>query len=334
MIALEADRRAEITDRFLSVPGVELHPAEGLAEIYRLLLGVADYIEISEAVLEKLGGTVNPARTLLRLPYAEYMDRWPGFHLYVCPFFKLKRYERILVEMVFPANSWNDVLLLRGKGAQIRISGMGDLLLGDWRHGFDILLDIGKVELSPGNRHGCAAAIAFEWLKAGGTRVAASFLGQGGFAPLEELLMAIRLGGAAVPAAAFRCLALLKLAYCRATGRRIPSHKPILGDEIFLVESGVHVDGIGKNPANYEPFPPELVGLRRRLGVGKHSGGRAIAMKLEQYGIQADSRAAANLLASVRRESVRLGRGLSDAEFLGLAKKSRKWGWPAGDPDC
>ena len=204
-------------------------------------------------------------------------------------------------------------------------------MLDDWRHGFDILLDIGKIELSPGNRHSCAAAIAYEWLKAGGTRVAASFLGQGGFAPLEGLLMALRLSGSAVPAAVFHRLARLKLAYCQATGQRIPSHKPILGDAIFLVESGVHVDGINKNSANYEPFPPELIGMRRGISVGKHSGGRAIAMKLEQYGIPTDSRVVAELLASVRGESVRLGRGLSDEEFLELAKKNQEQRWAPDD---
>jgi len=36
-----------------------------------------------------------------------------------------------------------------------------------------------------------------------------------------------------------------------------------------------------KDPLTYEPYPPELVGNRRRLTIGKHSGKAIIRFKIK-----------------------------------------------------
>jgi len=56
----------------------------------------------------------------------------------------------------------------------------------------------------------------------------------------------------------------------------IPERKPIVGKMIFTHESGIHVDGILKESATYELFPPELLGGCRRFVLGKHSGVKAV----------------------------------------------------------
>ncbi len=68
-----------------------------------------------------------------------------------------------------------------------------------------------------------------------------------------------------------------KITYCK-----LPNNKPVIGKDVFKYESGVHVAGIQKNPATYEPFKPELVGLERKLALGKHSGKNSIIFKIER----------------------------------------------------
>jgi homocitrate synthase NifV len=133
-------------------------------------------------------------------------------------------------------------------------------------------------------------------------------------------MMAAHISGMRVRSGALAALPGLKAVFQKALGRKIPSHKPILGDAIFEVESGIHVDGILKNPVNYEPFPPELLHAARSIRIGKHSGEAAVKVKLAEYGIFFDSAQIGPLLKKVRESSIRLGRGLADAEFVELAE--------------
>jgi isopropylmalate/homocitrate/citramalate synthase len=65
-----------------------------------------------------------------------------------------------------------------------------------------------------------------------------------------------------------------------STGYRVPPNKAIVGDYAFAHESGIHAHGVLSNPETYEPFPPEIVGNKRRLTIGKLSGKAAIKHKI------------------------------------------------------
>jgi isopropylmalate/homocitrate/citramalate synthase len=67
-----------------------------------------------------------------------------------------------------------------------------------------------------------------------------------------------------------------------ATGFHMPPNKAIVGDYGFAHESGIHTHGVLSNPWTYEPYPPELVGNKRRLTVGKQSGKGIIAHKIAE----------------------------------------------------
>ena len=51
------------------------------------------------------------------------------------------------------------------------------------------------------------------------------------------------------------------------------------------MESGIHVDGIMKNPANYEAYEPEMVGKETKIVIGKHSGTNSIKIKCREFDI-------------------------------------------------
>ena len=68
----------------------------------------------------------------------------------------------------------------------------------------------------------------------------------------------------------------------KATGYVVPPNKAIVGDYGFAHESGIHTHGVLNDPWTYEPYPPELVGNKRRLTVGKQSGKGIIKHKITE----------------------------------------------------
>ena len=74
----------------------------------------------------------------------------------------------------------------------------------------------------------------------------------------------------------------------RLTEVKIPITAPIVGENAFSHESGIHSQGIIENSKTFEPgiMTPEMVGHKRRIVVGKHTGRQAVAKVLEEAGSQ------------------------------------------------
>ncbi|MGE4518226.1 MAG: 2-isopropylmalate synthase [Desulfobacteraceae bacterium] len=69
------------------------------------------------------------------------------------------------------------------------------------------------------------------------------------------------------------------------TGIMVQPNKAIVGANAFAHESGIHQDGVLKNPMTYEIMKPETVGLSsNKMILGKHSGKAAIKARLEEMG--------------------------------------------------
>ena len=67
------------------------------------------------------------------------------------------------------------------------------------------------------------------------------------------------------------------------TGFVIQPNKAIVGRNAFAHESGIHQDGVLKNPLNFEIMTPQSVGLTsNRLTIGKLSGRRGLAGQAAQ----------------------------------------------------
>jgi 2-isopropylmalate synthase len=73
----------------------------------------------------------------------------------------------------------------------------------------------------------------------------------------------------------------------KLTGIQVPPNYPIVGDNAFSHESGIHVHGVLEHPGTYEPLMPEAVGMRRRIVLGKHSGRHAIEEAVRKLGYDA-----------------------------------------------
>jgi isopropylmalate/homocitrate/citramalate synthase len=72
----------------------------------------------------------------------------------------------------------------------------------------------------------------------------------------------------------------------KISGFFVGPNKPITGPNAFTHKSGVHTNGVLKNPNTYEPFDPAMLGRERKIVIDKYTGKRAVASRLEEYGVE------------------------------------------------
>lgn len=160
-----------------------------------------------------------------------------------------------------------------------------------------------------------ATALMIEWVLAGGKNIVTSYMGMGGFAPMEETVMSLRSNGYDVHKINPKYLSVIGNCWESLTGNKIPEHKAVAGRNIFHVESGVHVNGIMKNSKNYEPFSPEEIGSKRKIILGKYSGRSSVLMKLKELNLNAQFFDIDRLVQSIKFLSSERGY-VSDKDFL------------------
>ncbi|MGI6488003.1 MAG: homocitrate synthase [Syntrophomonadaceae bacterium] len=175
------------------------------------------------------------------------------------------------------------------------------------------------VEMHTHNDFGMATANAVAGVYAGANYIGVTINGLGeraGNSALQEVVMALKhlLG----VKSNFKTEKFVEVAeyVARAAGRNLPPSKPIVGSNIFAHESGIHGDGVLKNPLTYEVFKPEEVGLQRQIVIGKHSGSNAIRSKFVEYGMELSDEDASEMLKRVREEAISLKRSLFDKELV------------------
>lgn len=181
------------------------------------------------------------------------------------------------------------------------------------------------------NDLGMATANAVTALESGASFVDVSALGLGeraGIAALEEVAawLALRTCASPSPAPVYDVPALRELCRVAAEAAHVPlaRNKAVAGEDVFAAESGLHVHGLLRDPALFEPFAPEAVGATRRLGVGAKSGGAAVEAAIGSALLRLrrlpdeDCRCDTGLMERVRGLAGRLGRPLTDSELLGV----------------
>jgi homocitrate synthase NifV len=173
------------------------------------------------------------------------------------------------------------------------------------------------------NDFGMATANAITALEAGAHWADVSVLGIGersGISALEEVAGHLRLvQGYEI----YDMNVVRELCDMVAEHARIPvaRNRPVAGADIFAAESGLHVDGILKNPALFEPYDPNQTGAKRTLALGDKTGRGAVKTMLRQMGLDGPLHSIGGLVDAIREGARLSGRPLSQTEAQTLAKQ-------------
>lgn len=175
------------------------------------------------------------------------------------------------------------------------------------------------LEIHAHNDLGLATANTLAALRAGASHANTTVNGLGeraGNAPLEEVVMALRhieQIDAGVDTSALPAISRL---VAEASGRPVAANKSIVGEAVFTHESGIHVDGLLKNPANYEGFSPLELGREHRTVLGKHSGSSAVKAAYAKLGMVLSGPEAQVILDRIRSHSTVTKHSPSQDELL------------------
>lgn len=154
------------------------------------------------------------------------------------------------------------------------------------------------------NDLGMAVANTLSAIKNGAGRVEGTINGIGeraGNAALEEVAVALEIRkdfyDVTSPIVLKEMLNTSELV-SRFSGIAIPRNKAVVGGNAFSHESGIHQDGVLKNPLTYEIITPELVGVKKNsLPLGKLSGRHAFVEKLKELDLYFEEGDVASLFA-------------------------------------
>ena len=177
------------------------------------------------------------------------------------------------------------------------------------------------IEVHTHNDLGMATANAIAGIRAGAKFVNTTINGLGeraGNAALEEVVMGLKHACGVETGIETHRFREMSLFVAKASHRPLSVSKPVVGERVFAHESGLHADGVIKDPHNYEGFDPAEVGLTRSIVIGKHSGTGGLIERYRGMGIAVSRKQADPLLEQTRAMSCRRKRDLTNGELLAI----------------
>lgn len=272
-------------------------------------------IELSQKMYAALEGHWEDT-FILRIDHPRQMIDYPEIRQFVCAnggSFGKKLYQDCHIN-----DPHDSRLAMQNKDVPTRITGLGGLFQGDVDDQCKYLAKIlpKKVEFCPTDECHCATGAAVAWVHYGlGSTLVTTVGGIGGYAPFEEVLISLRHLFRRKPSATYKALPQLRGMISQKTGQRWDRCAPVVGEDVFAVESGIHIGGILRHPKCYEPFPPESVGLTRKFIYGKFSGHQGIAQKLEEMGYHLDRAIIDTITHAVKTHGQTKERSITEKEF-------------------
>jgi homocitrate synthase len=145
-----------------------------------------------------------------------------------------------------------------------------------------------KIDLHCHNDYGLALANAMAGIRAGADCIHTTINGMGERSGIPDLCETILAFHNLESVQKYNLQPLIESsAYLeRISGFLLAPNKPITGINAFSHKSGVHTNGVLKDPRTYESFDPALLGRERKIVIDKYTGKLAVANRLEEYGIQ------------------------------------------------
>ncbi|MFC7237988.1 LeuA family protein [Saliphagus sp. GCM10025317] len=146
-----------------------------------------------------------------------------------------------------------------------------------------------RIDVHTHDDFGLATANALAGIEAGAdqAQVSVNSIGErAGNAAYEEFVMAVESVYQADTGIDTTRITELSQVVAERSGVPVPSNKPVVGANAFSHESGIHAAGVIENADTFEPgvMTPEMVGARRRLVLGKHTGTHSVRERLVETG--------------------------------------------------
>ncbi len=160
------------------------------------------------------------------------------------------------------------------------------------------------IEMHAHDDLGLATANTLAAALAGATHLNTTVNGLGeraGNAALEEVVVGLKQLYGFETGISLHNFPVLSEQVAKASGDAIGSRKSLIGQSVFSHEAGIHVDGLLKDPRNYQGVDPAVVGRSHQLVLGKHSGTQGVIHAYQQMGIPITRDQANTLLIQVRR---------------------------------
>ncbi|WP_455205915.1 homocitrate synthase [Kaarinaea lacus] len=160
-----------------------------------------------------------------------------------------------------------------------------------------------EIEMHAHDDLGLATANSLAAAKAGATHINTTVNGLGeraGNAALEEVVMGLEQLYSRSTCIDLQGFPRVSKLVERASGREVHWQKSIVGPGVFTHEAGIHVDGLLKDPLNYQALDPAEVGRTHEFVLGKHSGTHAVQRVFNDMGVYLDRNAANRILLAVR----------------------------------
>ena len=170
--------------------------------------------------------------------------------------------------------------------------------IGRLTHAFDV-----ELEMHAHDDLGLATANSLAAARAGATHINTTVNGLGeraGNAALEEVVLGLKQLYDVNSGVDLHTFPQLSKLVEQASGREVHWQKSVVGRGVFTHEAGIHVDGLIKDPSNYQAYDPAEVGRAHEFVLGKHSGSRAVQRVFKDMGLYLDRNTANRILLAVR----------------------------------
>nr|WP_319375764.1 2-isopropylmalate synthase [uncultured Methanoregula sp.] len=151
------------------------------------------------------------------------------------------------------------------------------------------------------------------------THVTVNGLGErAGNTPFEEVVMALEVLYGYRTRIQKELIYPLSSLVSRHTGVPLAVNKAIVGEMAFTHESGIHAHGIIREPATYESVKPEMVGRKRRIVLGKHSGSASVEAALDEMNYKAEPPQVKEIVKRIKQLGDS-GKRVTDADLMAVA---------------
>ena len=182
------------------------------------------------------------------------------------------------------------------------------------------------------NDFGMATACAVAAVRAGASWIQGTINGMGeraGNADIGEIALALRCLYDVPVALDLTKVREVSEVVSRASGYTLEAWKPLVGENLFMRESGA-VASQFHIPEAIEPYSSELVNAKRTIVLGKKSGLDSIDLKCKELGIVITPEVRAPILAAVKKRAIAKRGLLTDEEFREIVAAQSVITSPAG----